>query len=81
MKHDRNKSENTIDKGFRGVLRPTREQAERIEKTFGCCRYVFNSFLDERIREYRENGKTLTYTEQCAMLPWENVKSRHRMQS
>ena len=69
MKHDRNKSENTIDKGFRGVLRPTREQAERIEKTFGCCRYVFNSFLDERIREYRENGKTLTYTEQCAMLP------------
>ena len=69
MKHDRNKSENTIDKGFRGVLRPTREQAERIEKTFGCCRYVFNSFLDERIREYRENGKTLTYTEQCAKLP------------
>ena len=69
MKHDRNKSENTIDKGFRGVLCPTKEQAERIEKTFGCCRYVFNSFLDERIREYRERGKTLTYTEQCAMLP------------
>ena len=69
MKHDRKRSENTIDKGFRGVLRPTREQAERIEKTFGCCRYVFNSFLDERIREYRERGKTLTYTEQCAKLP------------
>ena len=69
MKHDRNKSENTIDKGFRGVLHPTREQAERIEKTFGCCRYVFNSFLDERIHEHRERGKTLTYTEQCAKLP------------
>ncbi len=69
MKHDRKRSENTIDKGFKGILCPTREQAERIEKTFGCCRYVFNSFLDERIREYRERGKTLTYTEQCAMLP------------
>lgn len=69
MKHDRKRSENTIDKGFKGILCPTREQAERIEKTFGCCRYVFNSFLNERIREYRERGKTLTYTEQCAKLP------------
>ena len=52
-----------------GVLYPDREQQLLIEKTFGCCRFVYNWFLDERIRTYRESGRTLSYNEQCIRLP------------
>ena len=70
MKYERSRrSDNTVDKGYRGILYPTKEQKVLIEKTFGCCRYVYNHFLDERKQEYRENGRTVSYTEQCGKLP------------
>lgn len=46
-------------------------------KTFGCCRYVFNRFLDKRKTAYKETGTGLSYKE-CSKeltalkkeLPW-----------
>lgn len=32
-------------------------------KTFGCCRYVFNRFLDKRKTAYKETGTGLSYKE------------------
>ena len=69
MKRERNKADNTIDMGFKGILYPTKEQKVLIGKTFGCCRFVYNRFLEERKKEYRENGKTVSYIEQCGELP------------
>ncbi len=69
MRYPSNKTEDTIYKGYRGILYPNKEQTVLIEKTFGCCRYVYNRFLDERKKEYEENGKTLSYTDQCKELP------------
>ena len=45
-REQKNRAENTIDKAFKGFLYPKREQKDLIEKTFGCCRYVFNRFDD-----------------------------------
>jgi len=38
-------------------LYPTAEQAELFEKTFGCCRYIWNQMLSDEERFYIETGK------------------------
>ena len=38
-------------------LYPTPEQAELFEKTFGCCRYIWNQMLADQERLYIETGK------------------------
>ena len=38
-------------------LYPTPEQAELFEKTFGCCRYIWNNMLADQQRFYNETGK------------------------
>lgn len=68
MKRKRNKTEDTVDRAYKGILYPNTEQQTLIEKTFGCCRFVYNRFMDERIRTHREQGKTLSYNEQCREL-------------
>jgi len=37
-------------------LEPTLEQAELFEKTFGCCRYIWNRMLADQQRFYAETG-------------------------
>ena len=37
-------------------LYPTPEQAELFEKTFGCCRYIWNQMLADQQRFYSETG-------------------------
>ena len=36
---------------------PSAEQEILLAKTFGCCRFIYNVMLDEKIREYKETGK------------------------
>ena len=31
---------------------PNREQEVLLEKTFGCCRFLYNQILNDKIREY-----------------------------
>lgn len=56
-----------MEKAYKYRIYPNKKQKELIAKTFGCCRYVYNYFLDLRIKEYKENGKSLTYN-QCSKL-------------
>ena len=37
-------------------LYPTQAQAELFEKTFGCCRYIWNQMLSDQQRFYAETG-------------------------
>ena len=37
-------------------LYPTPVQAELFEKTFGCCRYIWNQMLSDQQRFYSETG-------------------------
>lgn len=49
------------EKAYKFRLYPNKEQKELLAKTFGCCRYVYNYYLNERITEYKNNGKSLNY--------------------
>ncbi len=42
---------------------PNRKQEELIIKTFGCVRYVYNYYLDKRIKYYENYKKSLSYNE------------------
>lgn len=49
-------------------LYPNREQETKIQNNFNCARYVYNYFLAERERVYKENNKTMGYFECCKAL-------------
>ena len=57
-----------IMKGYRMRIYPTEEQQIYFAKNFGCCRYVYNTFLDKRISEYKENKTTKNYNKCSAEL-------------
>jgi putative transposase len=48
-------------KAFVVRLYPNAAQAERINRTLGCARFVYNYFLARRINTYREDDKGMTY--------------------
>jgi putative transposase len=41
---------------------PTKGQQEVLNKTFGCCRFVWNNILDWRSKEYSVNGVKTNYS-------------------
>jgi len=49
-------------KAFKFRIYPTEEQKTLVVKTFGCCRFVYNCFLDRKIRFYETERKTLSYS-------------------
>lgn len=53
-----------MEYSYKFRLYPTREQEDLIQRTFGCCRYVFNRYLADRSEKYRETGKSPTRFEQ-----------------
>ena len=48
-------------KAYKYRLYPTSEQATFFEKSFGCCRYVYNWALQRRIETYQNSGERLSY--------------------
>lgn len=51
-----------MNKAYKFRLYPNKEQKELITKTFGCCRFVYNKMLGEKIDYYKETGTTLKVT-------------------
>ena len=54
-----------MEKAYKYRIYPNRKQKEIIAKTFGCCRFVYNTYLAKRIKIYEETKETFTYI-QCA---------------
>ena len=54
-----------MEKAYKYRIYPNNQQKEIISKTFGCCRFVYNKYLSERIEKYKNENKTMTYL-QCA---------------
>lgn len=54
-----------MKKAYKYRIYPNKIQKELIAKTFGCCRFVYNTYLAKRIKIYRENKETFSYV-QCA---------------
>ena len=52
-----------IYKAYKFRIYPNAEQRELLAKHFGCCRFVYNHFLEERNRAYKEEKKYIGYVE------------------
>ena len=52
-------TEKIVNKGFKIRLYPTDEQKVIIEKTFGCCRFIYNNYLQERNEFYIDHKSEL----------------------
>ena len=51
-----------VNRAYTYRIYPNREQERRFEKTFGCCRFLYNQMLEDKIREYQKTGKSLRIT-------------------
>ena len=58
-----------ILKGYVFRLYPNKEQAELINKTIGCSRFIYNYFLDDKIKEYKIAGKSKSAYDQIKLIP------------
>ena len=75
------------NKAYKYRLYPNRTQEELIQKTFGCVRFVYNHFLEDRITAYKEHGESRTYFQQNKMLtalkqeyPWLQEPDKNALQ-
>lgn len=50
------------NKAFKYRLLPTEGQKELINKTFGCCRFIYNKMLSDKIEHYNQTGEKLNNT-------------------
>lgn len=55
-------------KGYKYRLDPTSEQIVQMEKTFGCCRYVYNWALDLKIKTYQSEKRSMSAVDLCKQL-------------
>lgn len=58
----------TIYKSYKFRIYPTKKQEVLLGKHFGCVRFVFNRFLNERQEEYLNNGNSLNYYDNSKVL-------------
>ena len=58
-----------MEKAYKFRIYPTIEQATLFEKTFGCCRFVYNDTLAARMMLYKDTGESLSKKEMIKRLP------------
>lgn len=54
-----------MEKAYKYRIYPNEKQKEIIAKIFGCCRFVYNKYLAEKIKLYKTEKKSITYVK-CA---------------
>lgn len=60
---------NQIIRSYKIRIYPNKCQMNLIEKTFGCCRFIYNYFLAKSIKDYQETGKSNTAYQNSKLLP------------
>ena len=58
----------TINKTYRFRIYPNASQKELLAKHFGCTRFVYNYFLNQRQKQYKEKGESDNYYAQAKVL-------------
>ena len=53
-----------MEYSYKFRIYPSSLQENLIQRTFGCCRFVFNHFLAERMEQYKQTGKAPTRFQQ-----------------
>ena len=57
-----------INRTYKFRLYPNKAQTELLAKHFGCSRFVYNTFLNQRIEQYKLTGKSDNYYAQAKTL-------------
>ena len=57
-----------INKGFKYRIYPNNVQIQKIEQCFGNVRYIYNYFLDYKIKQYQKDKTSLSYTNCSSLL-------------
>ena len=57
-----------MEKAYKYRVYPNKKQQELIQKTFGCARFVYNYFLDLRIKAYQNSNKSVNYNDASKLL-------------
>ena len=57
-----------INKTYRFRIYPNASQKELLAKHFGCTRFVYNYFLNQRQKQYKEKGESDNYYAQAKVL-------------
>lgn len=57
-----------IHKSYQFQLKPNKEQEILLNKHFGCSRFIYNHFLNQRKEQYQKNRKSDNYYEQAKTL-------------
>lgn len=57
-----------VKRSYRYRFYPTREQAQQLERTFGCVRYVYNRALAERSRAWTQERRRINYDDTSKFL-------------
>ena len=58
----------TVRRAYRYRFYPTPGQADLLNRTFGCVRYVYNRALAERSRAWTQDKQRVTFAQTCRML-------------
>ena len=51
-----------MNKAYKYRIYPNADQRILLAKTFGCCRFIWNQMLNDKIDHYKKTGKTLNVT-------------------
>lgn len=54
-----------MEYSYKFRIYPNKTQENQMQRTFGCCRFVWNHYLAKRKEHYAESGETLNYYD-CA---------------
>lgn len=54
---------NHITKSYKFRIYPNESQTILIEKTFGCCRFIYNHYLAKSIEDHERTGKSNSYNQ------------------
>ncbi|WP_373262018.1 IS200/IS605 family element RNA-guided endonuclease TnpB [Hungatella hathewayi] len=57
-----------MERAYKYRIYPNKSQKQILARTFGCVRFVYNHYLDKRIKAYKEDKTTLGYTKCSADL-------------
>lgn len=47
-----------MERSYKFRIYPNAEQENLIQRTFGCCRFVYNHYLAQRMEKYKDTGKS-----------------------
>ena len=65
-----------MDKTFEYRIYPNASQQELLQKTFGCCRWVYNKVLSMRQEGYAAGGKTKAINSYITLIPqWKRFEA------